>query len=218
MPSSTAVSTRTPGPSGGRKRSIVPGAGANPRAGSSALMRNSIAWPRRGALPVSASGSPAGDAELPLDDVDAGRQLADRVLDLQARVQLDEVEGAVRADQELEGAGAPIPDRAARTLRRRLHLLARLRRQRGRGRLLDQLLVAPLDRALALAEREHAASAVAEHLDLDVARGRDRLLDVEAAVAEGGERLGGRRLERALESLRRRRRGACPCRRPPRSP
>ena len=48
VPSSTNVSTRTPGPSGGRKRSIRPGAGANPRAGSSALMRSSIACPRRG--------------------------------------------------------------------------------------------------------------------------------------------------------------------------
>ena len=58
-----------------------------------------------------------------------------------------------------------------------------------------------LDRALALAEREHAAVPVAEHLDLDVARRHDRLLEVDAAVAERRVRLG---------------RGAS--RRPPRAP
>ena len=70
-----------------------------------------------------------------------------------------------------------------------LHLLAQLGVERGRRRLLDQLLVAALDRALALAAGEHAAVRVAEHLDLDVPRRRDRLLDVERAVGEGGHRL-----------------------------
>src|SRR5207344_960873 len=102
-------------------------------------------------------------------------------------------------DEELERPRAAVADRAAGALRGCLHLLAGLRCQRRRGRLLDQLLVATLDRALALAEREHAALPVAEHLDLDVASPRDRLLDVEAPVAERSERLGGRGLERALE-------------------
>src|SRR5690349_9881888 len=51
--------------------------------------------------------------------------------------------------------------------------------------------MATLDRALALAEREHISVHVAEHLDLDVSRRRDRLLEVERAVAEGRVRLGG---------------------------
>jgi len=42
-PSRTPESTRTPGPSGGRNRSIRPGAGANPCDGSSAFSRTSIA-------------------------------------------------------------------------------------------------------------------------------------------------------------------------------
>src|SRR5205807_6958171 len=81
----------------------------------------------------------------------------------------------------------------------RLHRLTRLRVEGRRGRLLDQLLVAALDRALALAEREDTAVDVAEHLDLDVPRGRDRLLEVERPVAEGGLRLGGRAVEGGLE-------------------
>ena len=59
--------------------------------------------------------------------------------------------------------------------------------------------MATLDRALALAEGQHAALRVGKHLDLDVPRGRDRLLDVEAGVSEGRLGLGGGRPERALE-------------------
>src|SRR5690349_24738141 len=107
------------------------------------------------------------DAELLADDVDPGHELRHGVLHLEPRVQLDEVEAAVRAEQELECPRVPVADRAARALRRRLHRLARLWRQSSRRRLLDQLLVAPLDRAFALAERQHASKLVAEHLDLD---------------------------------------------------
>ena len=42
-PSATPVSTRIPGPTGSSSVSIVPGAGANPRCGSSALSRASMA-------------------------------------------------------------------------------------------------------------------------------------------------------------------------------
>ena len=44
---------------------------------------------------VSQSLSPRGDAQLGFDQVDAGDQLADRVLDLDAGVDLDEVVVAV---------------------------------------------------------------------------------------------------------------------------
>ena len=61
---------------------------------------------------------------------------------------------------------------------------------RGAGGLLDQLLVPPLDRAVALEEVDHVARRVARQLHLDVARIEDQLLEVELAVAEGGLRLG----------------------------
>src|SRR6185437_9355452 len=114
-----------------------------------------------------------------------------------------EVEAPVRAEQELERAGVAVANRAARALGGGLHRLPRLGRQRRRRRLLDQLLVTPLDRALALAEREHTPCVVAQHLDLDMARRRERLLDVEARVAERRLRLGRRGAERILEVVRR---------------
>ena len=64
------------------------------------------------------------------------------------------------------------------------HLLAQVRRdERGRG-LLDQLLVAALDRAVPLAEVDHLAVAVRQDLELDVAGPLDELLQVDPAVAE----------------------------------
>ena len=53
-----------------------------------------------------------GDADLLLHDVDAGDHFGDRMLDLHARVHLDEVELAVLV-QELERAGAAVADLAA---------------------------------------------------------------------------------------------------------
>ena len=74
------------------------------------------------------------------------------------------------------------------------HLAAHLLGQRRRRRLLDQLLVPALDRALALAEVDDVAVVIAEDLELDVARRLDVLLDVDVADAE-------RRLGLALRGL-----------------
>jgi hypothetical protein len=64
-------------------------------------------------------------AELPFDEVEPGYCLGDRVLDLEARIHLDEIEGAVPGD-ELDGAGADIADRARGGDRRLAHRRALL--------------------------------------------------------------------------------------------
>ena len=51
-----------------------------------------------------------GDAELLAHEVDSGDLLGDRVLDLQAGVDLEEGDRAVLGDQELTGAGADVAD------------------------------------------------------------------------------------------------------------
>ena len=93
-----------------------------------------------------------GDAQLPLDQVDAEQRLGHRVLDLQPGVHLDEAEVARRVEQELDRAGAAVADRARDRDRDLAHAPAQRRRDRRRGRFLDQLLVPPLHRAVALAE------------------------------------------------------------------
>jgi len=60
------------------------------------------------------------------------------MLHLEARVQLDERERAVGADEELEGAGVAVADVCAGALGRTSIALALVGIERGRRRLLDQ--------------------------------------------------------------------------------
>ena len=70
----------------------------------------------------------------------------------------------------------------------------------GEGDSSMQLLVPPLDRALALAEVDDRPVVIAEDLELDVARRLDVLLDVDVADAERRFGLALRGLERACDS------------------
>jgi len=98
-----------------------------------------------------------GQPQLGLDQVEAAHHLGHRVLDLQARVELEEEEllqswiGA-RGDQELTRARALVACRPHHGHRRLAHAGAQLAGDRGRGALLDELLVAALQAALALAQ------------------------------------------------------------------
>ena len=176
---------------------------AGAKSGPSAQSRASIA------CPLSATSAwrerqraALRDLQLQPHEVEPGYGLGDGVLDLDAGVHLEEIEGAVGIEQELDGAGADITDRRRRPHRRGAHLLSQLRRDGGRGRLLDQFLMAALDRAIALAERDDMPLLVAEHLHLDVPRAEDGALDQQAAVAEGGGRLRARRFQRGKQRLR----------------
>ena len=80
-------------------------------------MRNSIEWPCGDGV-VVVERAALGEAELLAHEVDAGDLLGDRVLDLQARVDLEERDRAVLADEELAGAGADVADLLEDRLRR----------------------------------------------------------------------------------------------------
>ena len=138
-----------------------------------------------------------GDLELEPHEVGAGDHLGDRVLDLQAGVDLHEREALlVGLVEELDGARAPVV-RVARQAHGRLGQLALLLgAERRAGGLLDDLLVTALVAAVAHAERPHAAMAVGHQLDLDVARVLDHALDQHAGVAEGLPGLRASALER----------------------
>ena len=126
-----------------------------------------------------------GDADLLAHQVDAGDRLGDRMLDLQAGVHLDEEELAVLV-QELDGADAEVAELAHGVDHDLADPVALLGVEGGRGGLLQHLLVAALQRAVALAQMHDVAVAVGDHLDLDVARLAEVLLQIDRVVAEGG--------------------------------
>src|SRR3954464_11627470 len=95
------------------------------------------------------------DPELQLDKVEPRNGLRDRMLHLQPGVHLHEEEPIgpeplARIGDELDRARARIPDRAGRLDGPPAHGFAHLRRHARRGRLLDYLLVAALERTIAL--------------------------------------------------------------------
>ena len=66
------------------------------------------------------------DAQLPFDEIDAGDHLGHRMLDLQPRVHLHEIERAVLLGDELDGAGADVADGLRRGDRGLAHRAAAL--------------------------------------------------------------------------------------------
>src|SRR5262249_42592518 len=91
----------------------------------------------------------ARDADLLAHDIDAGGHLRHRMLDLDARVHLDEGEHAVLVE-ELERAGAAIADAAASLGAALADLRDRRTRDTRRRRLLEHLLMAALHRTVAV--------------------------------------------------------------------
>ncbi len=139
------------------------------------------------------------DPDLRLHQVDVGDLLGHGVLDLDAGVHLDEDVVPVRVQQELHGARVAVADLLREADRVGAHPVAQLGRQvRGRGDL-DDLLVPPLHRAVALEQVDHVALAVGEDLHLDVPRLDDRLLDEHGRVAERGVALAHAGLDRLAQ-------------------
>ncbi|MNN28293.1 hypothetical protein D3C81_1418570 [compost metagenome] len=131
------------------------------------------------------------DAQLPFDQIDARDALRDRVLDLQPGVHLHEPDAVglqpVRGvGDELDGPRALIVHGLGGADGGGGDGFARGGVHARRGRLLDHLLVAALQRAVALVQVDDIAVAVAEDLHLDVTRTGDVALDQDARIAEGG--------------------------------
>jgi hypothetical protein len=124
------------------------------------------------------------------------------VLDLDPGVHLEEVVVALGVEQALDGACIAISDRARRLDRDLADPFAQRLVDCGRGRLLDELLVATLDRAVALAEMDDVAVIVGEHLHLDVPRVFEVPLDIHGGVREVRLALPPGGIERTLGLVR----------------
>ena len=145
-------------------------------------------------VPQAASRHPRtrlGDLELELDQVGVPHQLRHGVLDLQAGVHLQEPEAAgfPGVHQELDRPGAAVVDGLRDPPTGVVQGGPGLVRQRRSRGLLEDLLVPALDRAVPLAQDQHAVAA-ADDLDLDVAAVLDVRLEEDGPVAERRQRLG----------------------------
>jgi hypothetical protein len=90
-----------------------------------------------------------GNPELPFHKIEAGNLFGHGMFDLKPRIHFNEPEGvrtelARAVGDEFDGAGAAIADRLCRRDCDSAHLRAERRRHAGRRRLLDDLLMAPL--------------------------------------------------------------------------
>ena len=107
------------------------------------------------------------------------------MLHLNAGVHLHEVEVQVVVDEVLDGSGVVVADGLAEADGGLAHALTEIIRHERGGALLEDLLVAPLEGAVALAEVDDLAVLVAEDLKLDVVGVDDQFLDVDIGIAEG---------------------------------
>ena len=121
------------------------------------------------------------------------------MLDLDARVHLEEVElPAGTVEEELHRPEPSVPQLAGQSGGRCAQAAADVIVQVRRRRLLEQLLVATLHRAVAVTEVNDPV-AVSEDLDLDVASGDYVPLDIHTRVPESSIGLGHRQLKISLE-------------------
>ena len=113
---------------------------------------------------VNGSARAGGDFDLQADQIEPRDELRNRVLHLQAGVHLQKVEAPVGIHQEFHRARIVVAGRAGGAYGGLPHFVAHLgvHGHQGRRALLDHLLMPPLDRALAFAEVDHIAVAVAE--------------------------------------------------------
>ena len=168
-----------PGDPAGRGAEVVVGVlGVDPALDRVAADRDVLLGEREGLA--------GGDPDLLLDQVDPRDHLGDGVLDLDPGVDLDEVEIVVGVDEELAGAGVDVAGLSGQPDGGLAQPRADLQREGRGGRLLDELLMAALERAIAVPAVDECAVLVGEDLDLDVARPIDELLEVDAGVLERG--------------------------------
>ena len=118
------------------------------------------------------------------------------MLDLQPRVHFHEIELARWIEQEFQRSRALIAKLFHRGDSDVAHARPQFSRHLRRRRFLDQLLVPALYRAIALAEMNRVAIAVAEHLDLDVAGIDDGALQDDGGITERALRLRPRAAQR----------------------
>src|SRR3712207_1397786 len=153
------------------------------------IFRSDPALQRDPALPDALLGKPkfgerlaASDPELCVDEVHVGCLLGNGVLDLDARVHLDECILAVLPNEELDRPGVSVAHGSAEAHRVLAEPGAQLWVQVRRRGDLQHFLVASLDRAVPIEEVYHLARSIGQYLRLDVPRPQNCLLQKHRGV------------------------------------
>src|SRR6266853_3137938 len=161
----------------GRRKEIVVGI-----FGVEANFHGVAAWGN--GFPGEGEAVAGGDGDLKFDEIESGDLLGDGMLDLQPRVDFEEIEIEMGVDEKFHGAGVDIATGARQANRGIAHFLAEVGRDDGRWSLFDDFLVTALHGAFAFTQRNDAAMAVRKDLDFDVTRLFQIFLKIEATVAE----------------------------------
>mmetsp|Transcript_10451 Transcript_10451/g.29891 ORF Transcript_10451/g.29891 Transcript_10451/m.29891 type:complete len:294 (-) Transcript_10451:683-1564(-) len=125
-----------------------------------------------------------GDPQHLLHQINPPHELGNWVFDLESRVHLQKIKILFCVREELDRAGGVVAHSFGQHRGLLAHERPGLGSEQSRGRLLQDLLVAPLDRALALWEADHFAMFVSNELDLNVVWLFNELFDEKAVVAK----------------------------------
>jgi hypothetical protein len=142
-----------------------------------------------------------GNADLFADKVKARDHFGHRMFDLDAGVHFDEIEFAI-FPEKLDRAGTAIAHIGHRLGNDPAHARAFFSGDDRRRRFLQHLLVAALQRTVALTQMDGIAFAIAEYLKFDVARIAEIFFDIDGRIAEGGLCLAARPAASAFPALR----------------
>ena len=156
----------------------------------------------RGRSPDRTAAVPWAIRSLLLDDVQAGDLFGDGVLDLDARIDLDEVKLARR--RRRAGTRRCRHCRCARPGRwrgRRRAALANRRIEIRRRGDLDDLLMPALHGAIALVKMDEVAVLIAQKLHLDMPGVDDELFEEDVGIAERGPGLAASLVDGVVEML-----------------
>src|SRR6516162_7891800 len=122
------------------------------------------------------------------------------MLHLDAGIHFQEIKiPALRVVYELHRPGTAIRHLSRETHRRLGHPMTKLIVDCRRWRLLDELLVTTLGRAVALPQMHDMALSIAEDLHFDVTSSRNEFFDIQRRIAECRSRLGSGRFDCASE-------------------
>ena len=144
-----------------------------------------------------------GNENLTLDDVESGHDLRNRVLHLNARIDLDEKELArILVHQELDGAGIIELHRSPNGQRCFENALAHLGIEVVRRSDFHDLLMPALQGTVAFKEMDQAAMFIAQQLHFDMACPLDVAFQKDIRRAKRGPCLAARLVQRFFELCR----------------